>query len=106
MFDWACTIGDTAGNPGAAQITCLEPLLKNVIRGAMSLTGIALFVMLIISGYTFLFSGGDPKKLEKAKGTMSAAIVGLVVIVVAYLIIKAIQIFTGVDVTTFSISVN
>lgn len=70
----------------------------------MALTGVALFVMLVIGGYNFLLSGGDQKKLEAARGTLTNAVIGLVVIVAAYLIIKIVSLFTGVDtVTQFTI---
>jgi hypothetical protein len=81
----------------------LESLFKNVVVALTALVGIALFIMLIIGGYGFLFAGGDQKKLEKARGTLTAAITGVVVIVVAYLILLTIQKFTGVNVTQFTI---
>ncbi|MCX6793857.1 MAG: hypothetical protein NTY06_02010 [Candidatus Gottesmanbacteria bacterium] len=88
---------------GAATFKCFEPLFTNVVVALTALVGIALFIMLVIGGYGFLFSGGDQKKLEKARGTLTAAITGVVVIVVAYLILKTIQVFTGVNVTQFTI---
>jgi len=88
---------------GVATFRCLESLFKNVVVALTALVGIALFIMLIIGGYGFLFAGGDQKKLEKARGTLTAAITGVVVIVVAYLILLTIQKFTGVNVTQFTI---
>lgn len=98
MADWDCLQPQ-----GAATIQCLEPLFRNIIGAMVVLSGVALFVMLLVSGFSFLFSGGDAKKLEQARGTMSAAIIGLVVIVSAYLILQTIKVFTGVDVTKFKI---
>ena len=86
-----------------ATIKCLEPLFRNIISSAVSLAGIALFIMLLIAGFTYLFAGGDQKKLEQAKGTLTNAIIGLVVIVAAYLILRTVGVFTGVDVTRFTI---
>jgi hypothetical protein len=88
---------------GVATFKCFEPLFANVVRGLTALVGIALFIMFVIGGYGFLFSGGDQKKLEKARGTLTGAIMGVVVIVVAYLILKTIQLFTGVNVTQFTV---
>lgn len=90
----------------AAQITCIVPLFTNIVQGVLSLSGVALFVMLVLGGYNFLFSGGDQKKLEAAKGTLTSAIIGLVVIVAAYLIINAIQLFTKstIPVTQFKLN--
>lgn len=101
MAVWDATPGCIVD--GAATIRCFEPLFENVVRALTALVGIALFVMLIVGGYGFLLSGGDQKKLEKARGTLTAAITGVVIIVVAYLILKTISLFTGVDVTQFTI---
>jgi hypothetical protein len=88
-----------------ATITCLQPLFVNIVSAATALSGVALFLMIIMGGYNFLFAGGDQKKLEKAKGTLTAAIIGLVVIACAYLIIKTISTITGVTgIETFQIN--
>lgn len=88
------------GAEGVASIQCLIPLLSNIIRAVVSLGAVALFVMLLAGGFNFLFSAGDQKKLEAARGTVTQAIVGIAVMTLAYLIIKTISVFTGVDVTT------
>jgi hypothetical protein len=96
----------TCVNNGAATITCLEPLFQNIIIALISLSGVALFLMLIMGGYNFLFSGGDQKKLEKARGTITSAIMGMVVLVCAYLVLKAIGEFTGVGSTITNFQIN
>lgn len=93
----------TCMNQGAATFGCLEPIFGNVVGALTALLGVALFIMFVIGGYGFMFSGGDQKKLEKARGTLTAAISGVVIIVVAYLILRTIQLFTGVNVTQFTI---
>src|SRR5262245_53138949 len=98
MADWGSCVIDEA-----ASIQCLVPLFENVVRAFLSLAGVALFIMLIVAGYNFLFAGGDQKKLERARGTLTGAITGLVVIVLAYLILRLIAAVTGVDVTTFKL---
>lgn len=87
----------------AATIRCIVPLFKNIVMGVLALTGVALFVMLLMGGFNFLLSGGDAKKLEMAKGTLTNAVIGLVVIVCAYLIIYTVEVFTGVRVTQFQL---
>lgn len=79
-----------------ATIQCLVPLFENVVRAVMQISGVVLFIMFIIGGYNLLLSGGDPKKLEQGRNTLMYAILGLVLIVVAYLIIQLISVITGV----------
>lgn len=87
----------------AATIQCLEPLFSNVVQGIAALVGIALFIMILNSGFRYLTSAGDPKKLEAARGSLTNAVIGVVLIAIGYLILKTIEIFTGVDVTTFKV---
>lgn len=84
-------------------IKCLEAVFYNILKVAVSLVTLALFIMLLVGGFKFLTSGGDPKATEGAKGTMTYAIVGLVVIIASYLILRAIEYFTGLKLTEFTI---
>ena len=90
----------------AATIQCLAPLFESLVKAVTALGGVALFIMLLVGGFNFLFSGGDPKKLEQARGTITQAIVGIVIMSLAYLILLTIETFTGVKVTEFSIPIN
>lgn len=97
---------DTCAIDGAATIQCLVPLFESLVKAVVALGGVALFLMLLVGGFNFLFSGGDPKKLEQARGTVTQAIVGIVIMSLAYLILLTIQKFTGVNVTEFSVPIN
>lgn len=92
-----------AGAEGVASIACLVPLIRNLITTVISLGAIALFIMLLVGGFNLLFSAGDQKKLESARGTITQAIVGIVIMSVAFLVLQTIRIFTGVDVTTLQL---
>ena len=82
---------------------CLEVVFSNILFVAVSLAALALFVMLFVGGFKFLTSGGDPKATTSAKQTITYAIIGIVLMALAYLIFLLIQTFTGVNVTTFTI---
>ncbi|HUD19192.1 MAG TPA: pilin [Patescibacteria group bacterium] len=79
-----------------ATVQSLEGLFTNVVNVVIALAGVALLLMFVIAGFSFLFSQGDQKKLEQARGTLTNAVIGLVVIVAAFLIIRIISVFTGV----------
>ena len=105
LWDSNCfeTLPDAAN---VATIRCLEPLFGNLVRALMAFSGVALFVMFLIGGFNFLFAGGDPKKMEKAKKTLTGAVTGLVILVAAYLILRAIAEITGAtNLLNFSITV-
>lgn len=102
--------GLVESSPGAvadvATIGSLATLISNIITAIVMFSGVVLFVMLLVGGMNFLFSGGDQKKLEKARGTITNAFIGFVVLVGSYLILKLIHTITGVDVTTFGIQIT
>ncbi len=86
-----------------ATIADLGDVFKNIIGYALGLAGIVLFFLLIISGFKFITSGGDPKAAEGAKKTLTSAITGLVIILVSYLILLLIKNLTGANVTDFNV---
>ena len=87
-----------------ATISDLELIIGNVIKAALGLAGIVLFVLLLVGGFKFITSGGDPKALESAKSTLTHAVIGLVIILVSYLVLVLIKELTGVDITNFSVT--
>jgi hypothetical protein len=72
----------------------------------LGFAGIVLFILLLVGGFKFITSGGDPKAVEGAKKTITSAIAGLAVILVSYLIIVLISNITGVDLTNFNLMIS
>jgi len=91
------------GDVEVPTLKCLEVVFANILSMVLSLAALALFVMFIIGGFKFLTSGGDPKATASAKQTMTYAIAGIGLMVLAYLIFRIIEVFTGVKVTIFKI---
>lgn len=90
---------------GAASIGCLEPLFGSLIGVAATFAGFLFFVMILVGGFRYLFAGGDPKKVEGARGTLTAAFLGLVLVVGSYIIIRLLEAFTGLNLSIFEIQV-
>jgi hypothetical protein len=88
---------------GIATISNLSCLFQNVVKYALGFAGIVLFVMLLVGGFKFITSGGDPKAVEGAKKTLTYAIAGLIIILISFLILVLISKITGVNVTKFNI---
>ncbi|MCL5095814.1 MAG: pilin [Patescibacteria group bacterium] len=78
-----------------ATIQGLECVFQNIVSVALALAGLAVFLMLLAGGLKYLTSGGDPKAQESAKNTLTYAILGLVLMVAAFLILSLIANFTG-----------
>lgn len=86
-----------------AKISDLDSVFENVIGKLLGFTAIVLFVMLLMGGFKYITSGGDPKATESAKKTLTYAIGGVVLIAVSYLIILIIQELTGANITEFTV---
>lgn len=86
-----------------ATIQGFECIFQNIIRILLPLLAIALFVMLVLGSFEWLTSSGDPKKLQKARSTMTYAIIGLVLFFGIYFIFNLIKTLTGVSFMEFAI---
>ena len=78
-------ISRTAPNLGAAND--LGGVFNIVIGYLFPLAGFVLLFYLVTSGYSYMTSMGDPKRIEVAKTNMTYAIVGFIVIFIAYWIV-------------------
>lgn len=85
------------------EIKDIVDIVENIFSIVIRLAGVAAFIMLIIGGFKYLTAGGDAKAAESARNTITYAILGLVLIIAAWFILKFISEFTGVDVTQFKI---
>ncbi|KKP92674.1 MAG: hypothetical protein UR98_C0020G0005 [Parcubacteria group bacterium GW2011_GWA1_36_12] len=89
---------------GTATIACLEPLFARTIEIVTLIAGFLFLVMFVVGGLKYLFSGGNPKRAESAKGTITSAFIGLVLVVGAYIILNIIAGFVGLpSLTIFKI---
>jgi len=97
---------DAAGNEiKVPTLQCIEVVFEKILNVAVELAVVVLFIFLVIGGFKFLASGGDPKATESAKNTLTYAILGLVLLIGIWLILNFIQYFTGIEVTVFKIGV-
>jgi glucan phosphoethanolaminetransferase (alkaline phosphatase superfamily) len=65
----------------------LMDVIATIIQIAFALAGLVATFYLIMGGYNYITSGGDPEAAEGAKVMITNAIIGMVVILVSYLIV-------------------
>lgn len=65
--------------------------------------GIAFFFMLVWGAVSWILSGGDKAHLESAKGRITNAIIGLVLLIASIAIVKLIEAFFGIDILSIDI---
>lgn len=76
-------------NPLGAGIT-IESFIGRLIKAILGLSGSVALLMFVWGGFQYLWSGGDPKKVEKGKETLINAVKGIVIIFFAYAAVNTI----------------
>lgn len=75
----------------AGRFTNLASLVNNALPIIFAVAGIFLLVYLVWGGFDFLISLGDPKKAEAGKGKITNALLGFVIIFIAFWLVQIIQ---------------
>jgi len=83
------------GTGGLNGSQSLSDLIVRVVNILLTFGGVIAVVFVIIGGYQYLVSGGNEETAEKGKKTLINAIIGIVVIVLAYAIINVIVNLVG-----------
>ena len=81
---------------GVATLDCIFPLIATFVYWAFNFVGIVAAIFIIISGAKFITSGGDPKKVDSARRTFVFAIIGLLVVFLAFFFLNVLSNLTGV----------
>ncbi len=63
-------------------------LIQRIITFGLKLTFIVAIVLIIIAGFNVMFSGGDSGKVAKAWGGVKNVIIGLAIILVAWVVVN------------------
>lgn len=82
---------DISGFAKVTAFSSLETLQEKVTLGLnyfVAASALVAVIMIIIAGYTFITASGDPDRIQKAGQTITAAVVGLIIVFVARLIVE------------------
>ena len=71
----------------ACNLTTVPELAAKVTSAIVYLVGALSIIMIVVGGIRYVISNGDPKKVADAKNTITYAIVGIVVALLAYAIV-------------------
>ncbi len=64
----------------------LPTIIGNVINSVLALLGVILVCLIVYAGFLWMMAQGDAAKITKAKGIISSAVVGMILIFAAYAI--------------------
>lgn len=65
----------------------LKQTVINILNLALGLLALVAVVMIIIGGFTWLTAGGNEEKVDKAKKIISAAVIGLIIVLLAWAVV-------------------
>lgn len=72
-------------------------LINPIISNLFVVSGIVAFFVILFAGFTYISSAGDKNKLTQATNMLNYGILGLVIIVAAYLVTKIIGTAVGIN---------
>lgn len=65
-----------------------QSALRDVLSVVFAIVGVLAFLVIVIAGFQFVISGGDPQKVTKARQAILYAVVGIVVSAAAFTIVR------------------
>lgn len=87
LFAFADALGlDKAGNLGLEK--GLEGIIANIIKKALTLVGTLALAFLVYGGFLYITAAGDTQQIEKGKKVIIYAIIGIIVIGLAYALVE------------------
>ncbi len=92
MKDGLC-LPNSPFNGGLAKETTLGGLIKTVLTILLTLSGIIAVVFIIIGGFQYMTAGGNEEQAEKGRKALVNAIIGLVVVILAFTIVTVVTNF-------------
>ena len=86
LNDVACEAGLVNKDDKTPQTVAV--VVGRIINAALSLTGIAFFLLMLYAGFRWMTAQGDPEIVKKSQQTIVAAIIGLAIVISAYAIVN------------------
>src|SRR3990167_2035394 len=87
------------------KVTDIVAIIRAVIQFILIVAFVLAFIMLLIGGIRWITAGGDEKGVAGARNMITAALIGLVIVLVAYAIILLVETFFGVKIISGGITI-
>ena len=84
------------GNCGNYNLDSFVELAVNISRWILGIVGSLTLLMFIYGGIVFLISAGSSEKIGEAKKILTAAVIGLLIVLSSFLIIKFVLLSMGI----------
>lgn len=98
----AVNLGPRGQFSGLTNIT-IANIVSAIIVLVLIVAALIFFFMLVWGGVKYIMSGGDKAQTESARGQITAALIGLVIVFAAWAIINLVNLFFGIDILKLNI---
>ncbi len=88
-------IKQSAGLDSPNYPSTIGDVISTALKFVFPAAGILLLVYLIAAGFSLMTSAGDPKAVAAAKGRITSALIGFIIIFAAYWIVQIVGIILG-----------
>jgi len=85
--------------PNLSPFKNLSGLIDNLVQLAFFVAGVFFFFNLLVAGIQWIGAGGDSKALQSARGRMTNALIGLIIVVAAFAITRIVERVLGISIT-------
>lgn len=75
--------------------TTLSTLINPIINDILIISGIFAFVTILLAGFAYITAGGDKAKTDQASQALTYGIIGLVVVVAAFVVTRILGAILG-----------
>lgn len=75
----------------------LAVILNVVIPTLVIGSGLVFLAAFLYGGFTVITAGGEPKNIEKAQSIIKYALIGLLIVVLSFLMMKVIEVVLNID---------
>lgn len=82
--------------PNPVDENTLGDVLFNVVNALLLFAGAVAVLFLIIGGFRYVVSTGNPDQVDAAKRTILYAVLGLIIIFIAFVLVGLVQSYLGV----------
>lgn len=80
-------------------------VIRSIIRFILLVAFVLAFIMLLIGGIRWITAGGDEKGVAAARNMITAALIGLVIVLIAYALIRLVELFFNVNIITGTVCI-
>lgn len=98
ILDLALPGGMSVANPAGFQFTDVASVVSEALKYVFPIAGLALFFMLIAGGFQLLTAAGNADAVKEGYNKILYAMVGFLIIFVAYWLVQILELILGIKV--------